>query len=307
MQMYMNYGIILVMVLTLLGLLLLCGGRGRVAPVAGRWALPVGAMTVLCGFVPFLNSLGDGLLWWKKGITPPPTTAVINLADKVMLIGTLVFGGLGGLFLVALGLRFVRGDGRRSGAFQLWAITPSVWLWMRLARYEISYASAVDIGQSFYDFLLLVVLLLFLFSFARYIVGIGEDRPRFLLFLSLGSALTSLSGALVRFVSYLMKTNTTVYIAGQLAGIADVAVGLLALLFAAAQIFGKTAALPKEEPAPSVSETADDHPMPPIPAADPLSAAAEENMMSAVDELIETPASEEELTADQILRDMHKG
>lgn len=66
-----------------------------------------------------------------------------------------------------------------------------------------SYASAVDVGQSFYDFVMLIFLLLFLFAFARYISGVGQNRSRLLFFFSLMTALFALSGPLTRVFLYM--------------------------------------------------------------------------------------------------------
>ena len=109
---------------------------------------------------------------------------------------------------------------------------------MRLARYEVSYASAVAVSDSFYDFVMLIFALLFFFSFARYLSGVGAGKNRLLFFFALMTALFCLSGPLTRLCLY-MTGQGDAYNASRLAGVIDGVVGAFALLFAFVQAFGK--------------------------------------------------------------------
>lgn len=131
------------------------------------------------GAVLVVSTLFDLYIWVTTKQTPAPNAYVIGKFDAVLLVLTLAFGLLGGAFLVRIGFHWAAQGRMRRGVFALWALAPSLWVWMRLARYEMSYASATDVTESFYDFVMLIFTLLFLFSFARYVSGVNSGRsPR---------------------------------------------------------------------------------------------------------------------------------
>ncbi len=81
--------------------------------------------------------------------TPAPNATVISKFDAVLLVLTLIFGLVGGAFLVRIGFYWASRGQVKQGVFALWALAPSLWIWMRLARYEMSYASATDVTKAF--------------------------------------------------------------------------------------------------------------------------------------------------------------
>lgn len=220
-------------------------------PVRGKVLMPAALLLMLAGSVMIVTNAVDACIWMTTGLTPPPNTTVISGIDRITLILTIVFGLLGGAMLVRAGLLWLSENRSRTGSFRLWALAPVLWVWMRLARYEVSYASAVDVGQSFYDFVMLIFLLLFLFAFARYIPGVGQNRSRLLFFFSLMTALFALSGPLTRVFLY-MTGHGDAYNASELAGVTDGLLGAFALVFAYSQAYGK----PEQEPSPEPAQEA---------------------------------------------------
>lgn len=238
----MTVSVIVFFVLTLLS------SRKGVGGVARLLVTPVSMVCVAAGAVLVLTSAYDIFNWITLGQTPPPNERVTGQADAIFLILTILFGILGGAFMVRAGFFWAarRQSVRRMNP--LWALTPTLWIWMRLARYEMSYASAIDVSQSFYDFLMLIFTLLFLFAFARYVSGVdGGKRPRMVLPYALCTALFTLSGTLTRLVMY-MNQDSMAYHSSELAGFADFGIGLFALIFAFSLAFSH------EEPEPEPEE-----------------------------------------------------
>ena len=248
----LSYIVIAIMLLTLLAAaLLIWRSEKRPVVMVGPPLTAAACGGVLCGAVMALGSLYEFFMWQFKGILPAPAMTKPSSLQYVVLAVSLVGGILGGVFLVLLGLQWLQENRSRSGVFRLMALAPSVWIWFRLARYEMTYASAVNVTESFYDFVMLIFILLFFFSFARYVSGVGETPSKLLFWYALGTALMAVSAPLTRFGMYLLG-NTAAYNSSELAGFIDLAVGLFALLFAYAQAFGKQEV---PEPAEAVEPT----------------------------------------------------
>ena len=229
----LSYIVIAIMLLALLAAaLLIWRSEKRPVVMAGPSLTAAACGGVLCGAVMALGSLYEFFMWQFKGILPAPAMTKPSSLQYVVLAVSLVGGILGGVFLVLLGLQWLQENRSRSGVFRLMALAPSVWIWFRLARYEMTYASAVNVTESFYDFVMLIFILL-LFWYA------------------LGTALMAVSAPLTRFGMYLLG-NTAAYNSSELAGFIDLAVGLFALMFAYAQAFGKQEV---PEPAEAVEPT----------------------------------------------------
>ena len=225
-----------VMLLTLIAVaVLLITGRKEVSflpTVQGRWLLPIAGLLVLVGACVVLSSVVDMYNWAAYDMAPPPTQAIVSGVDRAALFLSLAFGALAGIYLIRLGLLWLKGGVEQRGVMQIFALMPTAWIWMRLARYEISYSSAVAVYDGFYDFAMLLLALLFLFSLARQQAAVGEARPIRTLIFALGTALMGLSGPIARVVFYLLGEGDA-YRAGQLAGISDFAIGLLAAVLSA--------------------------------------------------------------------------
>lgn len=188
--------------------------------------------------------------------TPPPNDTVINGLDLTTLLLTLLFGILAGVFLIWLGIALVRGKMKQTTSLSVAALAPVVWIWMRLVRYEVSYASAIRVSESFYDFMMLIFTMLFLFVFARYISNTGLRSPKMLLVYALCTVLLSLSGTITKLVLYAMMENDA-YQSCRLADLTDFGAGIFALFVVCSLVFVKP--LPKvEQPAAPESAPAEE-------------------------------------------------
>lgn len=230
-QFHLSYAVVVVMLLTIaVTLFLLIRGRRELPTLPklrGSWLLPISMVVMLAGLCILLSSVFDMYNWAAYGLTPPPSKALIGSVDRITLFLSLAFGILTGIYLIRLAFLWIGHDEEKCGVMQLWALCPTVWIWMRLARYEISYASAVEVYEGFYDFAMLLFSLLFLFALARHAAAVGALRPQRTLFYALGTVLLSFSGPVARVAFYLLGEGDA-YQAGQLAGLADFAVGMLA-------------------------------------------------------------------------------
>lgn len=227
----LSYVVIGAMVLTMAAALFLLFGdekaKETLPAVRGKWLLPLAITVMAVGVCVLLSTVFDVYNWGAFGVTPPPTKIVTGAIDRVTLFLTMVFGVLTGIYLLRLGFSFIEREGEQRGLLPYFALTPTLWMWMRLARYEVSYASAVEIYESFYDFAMLLFSMLFLFTWARHAAAVGTYRPRRLLFYALCTAMLSLSGSVARVIFFLLGEGDA-YSAGQLAGVPDFAVGCLA-------------------------------------------------------------------------------
>lgn len=251
----LSYIVIAVMLLTLIGAALLIW-RSKKQPIVISGA-PLTAAScggVLCGTAMALGSLYEFFMWQFKGILPAPVMTKPSSLQYVVLAVSLAGGVLGGVFLVLLGLQWLQENRSRSGVFRLMALAPSLWIWFRLARYEMTYASAINVTESFYDFVMLIFILLFFFSFARYVSGVGETPSKLLFWYALGTAMMAISAPLTRFGMYLLG-NTAAYNSSELAGFIDLAVGVFALLFAYAQAFAIQEIVVDPESAEQITDT----------------------------------------------------
>lgn len=203
--------------------------REPAAPIDRRQLASVSTVSILCGAALLLCTLFDLGSWILTGKTPPPNEAVISGVDGALLMLTILFGIWGGAFLMRLGFTWMTRDVSEHGRMRLMALTPMIWGWMRLARYVVSYASAVDIKRNLSEFLMLIFTILFFFSFARYVGAVGkpEVKSPMLIFYACSAMILSVTSAVFRLAGYWMD-GIEVY-ATQMAGAADLAVGLMAL------------------------------------------------------------------------------
>ena len=291
----LSYIVIAVMGLTIVALAALTGRRREpVKRIGGLWLKPAAVMAMLCGGVMVLCVLTDISIWlvWDK--TPAPESSTSGMAEQVVLTLSLLFGVLGGAFLFRTGLLWLQENGSRQGVYKLWALCPVLWIWFRLARYEMSYVSAVDVYRSFYDFVMLIFVLLFFFGFARYISGFLAKPPRWMMTISLCTALFGITGPFTRLAMYMMGEEAA-YKACQLAGPVDFAVGLFALCFAFSQAYGTAfpAEAPEQLPADEAEGITQDAEQGDIPEAEPEPPVAGEK------------PEEAEPTVEDILKDIY--
>ncbi|MGN0171465.1 MAG: hypothetical protein ACI39E_01625 [Acutalibacteraceae bacterium] len=241
-----DYILIGIVALSFLVLVALCLSRKEpLRQPTGAWESVGGWICTFSGAVLALSILLDTFSWLVYGQIPPPNNAILNTTDLVTLICTLLFGLAGGIFLTWQGFCWMSRDNRRRSLRSWLALTPVLWLWFRLARYEVSYASTIDIGENFFDFALLIFSVLFFLQFARYLSSIGKPPRSGLLLCALCTVMISLSDAPVTIFGIASGEP----LGKLLLAIVDSVIGLFALYMAALQVF---AAPPKEE---AVSET----------------------------------------------------
>ena len=247
----MSAAVIALMVLTLAALAVL----GALAPrrrieVTGSAALPTALLTMLAGGVLTGASLWECGSYILSGAVPEPQAAQLTGLATPLLWLYLLCGMAGGVGLVYFGLHMAAEGGTRIGMSAAPLLLPVLWMWFRLARYEMSYASAVRLSESFYDFVMFILEMLFLFKLARYASGIGNTTPGSLLFYALGTALFAITGPLTRLCMFLIG-DTEAYLASRLPGVTDLAIGVMALGYALAWVYGQLQLPPEgaeEEP-----------------------------------------------------------
>ncbi len=203
--------------------------RDRVDVPASR-AIPTGLSAILAGGVLGLVTLVDGLRYFFGKILPPPGQMQMSILTQILLFGLLAFGVLGAVVLVRWGLQTVAQSGTHCGMSAYGALAPVMWAWFRLAWYEMSYASTVGWPEKFYDFLMVILELLFLFKLARFVSGVGKTTTGGMLFWAMAAAMFALSGPLARVLLY-FTGGAEAYQASALAGVADFGIGVLALVF----------------------------------------------------------------------------
>ncbi len=221
---------IIASVVFIAALIFLCASiRGeKTAFLHGRTLIPLSVAGMVAGIVMALSSAWDAYGWYFLQREPDPQVAMPSILSNIVLILMLVFGVLGGVVLVVWGFGITARDSTaaKHGTFLL---LPVLWLWFRLARYEMSYASALGLSDCFFEFLMYIAELLFLFKLARFVSNVGTPRTGLLAFYSGVTALLALSAPLVRLCMYLTG-DSEAYQALYLVGIPDAAIGLLALM-----------------------------------------------------------------------------
>lgn len=228
---HISYVIVALMALTIVAVFVLLftdpAPEEQLPPVKGKWLLPVSVLVMAVGICILVVSVLDIYQWAANQTAPPPATVVTGTMDKITLFLSMAFGVLAGVYFLRLGYFWIADNGEIRGMMPIFALCPTFWVWMRLARYEISYASAVQIHESFYDFAMLLCSMLFLFSLARCMSTVAPNKPAKTVGFALCTVLMNLSGPVARVFFYLLGEGDA-YRAGQLAGIPDFAIGVLA-------------------------------------------------------------------------------
>lgn len=192
--------------------------------ISGRSGLPLAFTLLLAGAV-----LGVvGVLGLIESLTTRTASVTASKVLAVLQLLEAVFAVLGGASLVRMGLVLISEGSTRQGMAQWSALAPVLWMWFRLAAYEASFAGTVRMSDSFFHFVMFILELVFLFKLARYTAGVGQANIRSLMFWSTSTVLFALSTPLVRVCMYLLQ-DSEAYLAGQQVGVADAAVGVLAL------------------------------------------------------------------------------
>lgn len=153
----------------------------------GRRILAVGG--VLTGAITFLL--------FFKGYQIDMSTLVATGGTRhmglILILAAAVVGG------VALALSSVRAAQHHTFSEKwLWLLLP-LWAFTRLARYNVAFASSVDISPAVYEFFLYALILLFLLETAKYMSG-AEKTARYLRGLAAATAALAVAASLSRLV-----------------------------------------------------------------------------------------------------------
>ena len=226
-----NYIAIAAVAATLLVLMFLAVHtyRSRVDITTPR-AISSASAAIIAGGVLGVSSAYQMGLWLLDGTLPEPGLLQVNTLSLLVLCGMLTFGLLGAIGLIRWGLRVAAESGTRRGMSTWWMLTPVMWAWFRLVWYEMAYAGTIGWSEKFFDFLMVIAQMLFLFKLARFSSGIGRVTSGEMLFYTMSTVLLSLSGPLTR-VSLYFFVGMEAYLASDLAGVADFGVGVFALAF----------------------------------------------------------------------------
>lgn len=193
------------------------------------WLSPMALLLMVAGLTMLVVSVIELYNWSANGIAPPPRVTPVSGAERTTLFLSLALGILSGVYFLRLGFYFFSENAEVRGAYPLWALAPAFWIWMRLARYEVSYASAVGIHESFFDFAMLLCTMLFLFSLARQMSDV-DGKPWKTVWFGCGTIMMTVSGTVSRVVFFLLGQGDA-YRTGQLAGVPDLVVGVVTVAF----------------------------------------------------------------------------
>ena len=194
--------------------------------VRGSGWLAVAAL--VAGGMLLVDGLMDMWIYAGSNIIPQPEPATLTFGTRATAVLQILSCAVSGGAMVHLGLKLVSQGQFRPGLAGWSMLAPVVWTWLRLARYEMSYVSAVRLSQGFFDVMMFGAELLFLFYFCRYMAGVGKPAASMLRFFACLAALFALSAPLVRLVLYFLGDGEA-YRASTLPCLSDAAVGLLAL------------------------------------------------------------------------------
>lgn len=227
-----NYVAIAVVVATLLALAFVAphAYRRRV-DIPDSHALPTAIAAIVAGGILGVSTICQAVRWFTNRTLPEPGQLQVNTLTMAVLYGMLVFGILGAIGLIRWGLQVAAECGTRRGMGAWGMLAPVMWAWFRLAWYEMAYASTVGWSEKFFDFLMVIAQMLFLFKLARFVSGIGKATTGEMLFYAMGAALFSLSGPLTRVLLFFFD-GAEAYTASALAGFADFGIGAVAFVFA---------------------------------------------------------------------------
>ncbi len=233
-------------VAAVLALFVLCGKQRRELVLTGGvpCSLLAGAAMV-CGVALAVFSAENAMGWLLRGEHPYPQPSTVTVITQLVTAVLAASGIAGGVFLVTVAQRWLREGQTNRHANAAAALLPVVWTWARLLWYMTSFTSAVNRFRSVLEVAVLVLEMLFLLAFARYVSGVEEQPPRFTVSVALSTAVLGLIVCFTRLGAWLGQ-NAALFADTAPVTVADWGVALLAAAFAVSQLF--PAPLPEELP-----------------------------------------------------------
>ena len=198
-------------------------------PIEGRAARPVGGAAAAAGVAILLQQLYDLMRFWMTRRLPAPSAQEISALDRLLFWLTLLCGIAGGLAMLWLGICWLRGAAQDPLTGRAWLFVPMLWLWMRLARYTVSYTFAVRFSESIFEFALLALPLLFLFLLGRRSVDGDSVKAPTLVAVTLLAAVAGGSGVLSRCGMLLLYPQQAVNVVS-IASLPDLLLALFAVV-----------------------------------------------------------------------------
>lgn len=232
--------------------------------VPSPYAIPTAVSGIVAGVALGFSAGYNVIRWVFDGVMPNPTQVQKTPLTMLVMYGMMLFGVLGMVGLVRWGFKVAAAAGTHRGMSAWGMLAPVAWAWFRLAWYEMAYSNTIGWSEKFFDFLMVIVQVLFLFKLARFVSGIGKVCVGEMLFYAMTTALFSLSGPLTRVVLFFFG-GAEAYRASELAGVADLGIGLLALALGWALALTAQGLMPKS----NEEDLADDD-MPYDPSLEPL-------------------------------------
>ena len=241
--------LLVAVIAVLAGVLCLGFGKPLAAPTLRGKAL--GAVTVglvLTGADMAVSAVWSLIAWKTTGVHPYPSNSVFADVDSLLLYGLSLAGVLGGVFFLYLGVVWFLKRRSVRGMAPILSLAPGVWCWIRIARFEFSYMSSLNLHRSVYELLMLVFETVFFLWFARFVSGVEEKPPRLFTGVALGTGLLTAMACITR-VGMLVLQNKTAFEACGLTTAADLGVCVLAFTMAFSRAFADPDAAAEEEPA----------------------------------------------------------
>lgn len=190
--------------------------RHYACPIEGERSAVVGWGTLLTGVAILLTQAADIVTFVRTGkMSLPtaetlPTMEAIGGLDPILFGATLVFGVAASACLIGLGMVWVRRpkeDPLIGRGFLM--LIASLWLWARVGRYITAYAYATNFKDSFFEFFLLAVPLLWLYLLGKRAVESDDVSSATLYALTELTAMVEISGVLSRAGLLLLRTPET--------------------------------------------------------------------------------------------------
>ncbi|MBE6763082.1 MAG: hypothetical protein E7553_01815 [Ruminococcaceae bacterium] len=208
---------------------------GWIATFGGAVLLMSTVLECICRMFPFINR--------NVFNSAVPNLYLVNNVDRYTMIFSILFGVLSGIYLIIQGFKWMSRSVNKPAWLSWMSLSPVLWMWFRLARYEISYASTIDISHSFFDFAVLVTGALFFLQLSKAVNAV-QDKPKNLLIIcALYASFISFSGVPLMVIGLIKGTSIT----SLLTAIVDIAIGLLSFLVAVSQIHCTNAAPAQKE------------------------------------------------------------